>query len=214
MTATPAGPTPKGRERRTALLDAAERILGASGGSELTMRTVADEAGVRLGHLQYYFPTRSDLLAALLDRILADSLARVAGLTETPANGSGDEEEGKAGADLPAVLDSILVDHDDLPLVRLFTEVWSMAAHDEEAARAVRAFYAAYTGHVAGFVLGRSPGLTPADARSRAEVFVMLVEGAALFRSGVTGRPDPAGDALLRRTLLGLLDPGQEGPRA
>lgn len=189
---SPAAPTPKGLQRRTALLDAAEGILGSSGGAELTMRTVADAAGVRLGHLQYYFPTRSDLLAALLDRILASSLERVSGLT---------------GADgLPAVLDTLLGDHEDLPLVRLFTEVWSMAAHDEEAAAAVRGFYAAYAEHVAEFVRARSPRTPPQTARARAEVFVMLMEGSALFRSGVTGRPSAAGDALLRGTLLGILD--------
>ncbi|WP_326586848.1 TetR/AcrR family transcriptional regulator [Streptomyces sp. NBC_01294] len=215
--ATPGGPTPKGHQRRTALLDAAERILGSSGGAELTMRAVADAAGVRLGHLQYYFPARSDLLAALLDRILTASLARVAALTDASGAdagaGAGADADAGAGADTnadadagaEAILDTVLGDHDDLPLVRLFTEVWSMAAHDEEAARAVRAFYAAYAGHVAEFIRGRSPALTPAAAAARAEVFVMLMEGSALFRSGITGRPTTPADTLLRRTLLGLL---------
>ncbi|MEV7521363.1 TetR/AcrR family transcriptional regulator [Streptomyces sp. NPDC091371] len=195
-TAPPPGPTPKGRQRREALLDAAERILTSSGGAELTMRTVAEAAGVRLGHLQYYFPTRTDLLAALLDRILAASLERVAGLAFVQ------------GAGLPAVLDTLLGEHEDLPLVRLFVEVWAMAAHDEAAAEAVRGFYGAYAAHVAEFITGRSPALPPDEARARAEVFVMLMEGSALFRSGLAGRPAPAGDAVLRRTLLGLLGHG------
>ncbi|WP_420078980.1 TetR/AcrR family transcriptional regulator [Streptomyces sp. JL4002] len=206
----PNSPTAKGKQRRTALLDAAERILGTSGGAELTMRAVADAAGIRLGHLQYYFPARSDLLAALLDRILAASLARVAALTS--ADG--------AGADVEAVLDTVLGEHEDLPLVRLFTEVWSMAAHDEAAAAAVRSFYAAYAAHVAAFVRSGSPragageaaegpeATDPAEAASRAEVFVMLMEGSALFRSGITGRPGARTDAVLRRTLLGLLTGG------
>ncbi len=212
--ATPGGPTPKGHQRRTALLDAAEEILGSSGGAELTMRAVADAAGVRLGHLQYYFPARSDLLAALLDRILAASLARVAALTDASGAdagtgagaGAGTDAGAGAGAGAAAILDTVLGDHDDLPLVRLFTEVWSMAAHDEEAAHAVRAFYAAYARHVAEFIRGRTPSLTPAAAAARAEVFVMLMEGSALFRSGITGRPKPPTDAVLRRTLLGLLE--------
>ncbi|MFI8447149.1 TetR/AcrR family transcriptional regulator [Streptomyces erythrochromogenes] len=198
-------PTPKGHQRRAALLDAAEHVLGSAGGAELTMRAVADAAGVRLGHLQYYFPARSDLLAALLDRILAASLARVAALAEA----------GDAADDPAAVLDTLLGDHDDPSLVRLFAEVWAMAAHDGDAAGAVRAFYAAYAGHVARFVRDRSPGLDPVAAQSRAEVFVMLMEGAALFRSGIAGSAAPATDAVLRRTLLGLLGtPGPEGRAA
>ncbi|MGW6982517.1 TetR/AcrR family transcriptional regulator [Streptomyces sp. NPDC054932] len=190
-----AEPTPKGRQRRTALLDAAERVLTSFGGSELTLRAVAEEAGVRLGHLQYYFPTRAALLSALLDRVLASSLERVTALTAAHTNGT----------DLEALLDGILSDHDDPRLVLLFTEVWALAAHDEEAAAAVRAFYGQYVTHVAGFVQDRAPDLSAAEARHRAEVFVMLMEGSALFRSGITGRRTADTDARLRETALTLL---------
>ncbi|MEV6575401.1 TetR/AcrR family transcriptional regulator [Streptomyces sp. NPDC051577] len=194
MNAVP-GPTSKGKQRRTALLDAAERVLSSSGGSQLTLRAVAEEAGVRLGHLQYYFPARTDLLSALLDRVLASSLERVTALTVAPTHGSGYE----------ARLDNLLSDHEDPRLVRLFTEVWSLAAHDEEAAAAVRAFYDQYVTHVAVFIEDQAPGLSAAEARPRAEVFVMLMEGSALFRSGITGRRTAGADALLRETALALL---------
>ncbi|MCZ7462326.1 TetR/AcrR family transcriptional regulator [Streptomyces sp. WMMC940] len=199
--------TSKGHQRRTALLDAARRILFTSGGAELTMRAVADAAGVRLGHLQYYFPSRSDLLAALLERILADSLERIAALAPT-TEGDGDAD-GTGGrccrADPGPALESILADHDDPDLVRLFTEVWAMAAHDAQAAEAVTAFYAAYAAQLAAFIREHAPQTGPEDARSRAEVFVMLMEGAALFRSGIAGRPAAPTEALLRQVLLGLV---------
>nr|WP_145492675.1 MULTISPECIES: TetR/AcrR family transcriptional regulator [Streptomyces] len=191
---TGAGPTAKGLRRRNELLDAAERLLSATG-EALTLRAVADEAGVRLGHLQHYFPTRADLLAALLDRVLTTSLERIAERTE-PA--------GEAAA--PAVvLDSVLGDHDEPSLVSLFTKVWSMAAHDEPAAEALRSFYADYAGHVIAIVRRHLPGLDEAEARARAEVFVMVVEGAAIFRSGIAGRRTSRTDDVLRRTLLTLL---------
>ncbi|MET9599282.1 MULTISPECIES: TetR/AcrR family transcriptional regulator [unclassified Streptomyces] len=192
------GPTSKGRQRRTALLDAAERVLTGSGGSELTLRAVAEEAGVRLGHLQYYFPARSDLLSALLDRILASSLERVTALTALTAADT-------HGTDREALLDAVLSDHDDPRLVMLFTEVWALAAHDEEAAAAVRAFYDQYVTHVAAFVREHAPGVSEAEAHHRAEVFVMLMEGSALFRSGITGRRTAGTDARLREAALTLL---------
>ncbi|QHC27526.1 TetR/AcrR family transcriptional regulator [Streptomyces sp. HF10] len=191
---TGAGPTAKGLRRRNELLDAAERLLSATG-EALTLRAVADEAGVRLGHLQHYFPTRADLLAALLDRVLTTSLERIAERTD-PA--------GEAAA--PAVvLDSVLGDHDEPSLVSLFTKVWSMAAHDEPAAEALRSFYADYAGHVIAIVRRHLPELDEAEARARAEVFVMVVEGAAIFRSGIAGRRTQRTDDVLRRTLLTLL---------
>ncbi|MEU2448964.1 TetR/AcrR family transcriptional regulator [Streptomyces sp. NPDC012765] len=192
------GPTSKGRQRRTALLDAAERVLTGSGGAELTLRAVAEEAGVRLGHLQYYFPARSDLLSALLDRILASSLERVTALTALTAAHT-------HGIDHEALLDAVLSDHDDPRLVMLFTEVWALAAHDEEAAAAVRAFYDQYVTHVAAFVREHAPGVSEAEAHHRAEVFVMLMEGSALFRSGLTGRRTAGTDARLREAALTLL---------
>ncbi|MFF3013376.1 TetR/AcrR family transcriptional regulator [Streptomyces sp. NPDC057939] len=193
-----AAPTPKGQQRRAALLDAAERVLTSSGGSELTLRAVAEEAGVRLGHLQYYFPARAALLSALLDRVLTASLERVTGLTDALTDEAG----------LDALLDGVLSDHDDPRLVRLFTEVWALAAHDEEAAAAVRAFYDGYVAHVASFVRDRTPGVSADDARHRAEVFVMLMEGSALFRSGITGRRSPGTDARLRGAARDLLAGG------
>ncbi|MFD3869258.1 TetR/AcrR family transcriptional regulator [Streptomyces sp. NPDC058623] len=203
------GPTPKGQQRRAALLDAAERVLTSAGGSELTLRAVAEEAGVRLGHLQYYFPARTDLLSALLERVLTLSLERVTHLTDTARPTEAGPDSGRGAgmeAALDALLDGVLSDHDDPRLVRLFTEVWALAAHDEEAAAAVRAFYDRYAAHVASFVRGNAPGVSAADAHHRAEVFVMLMEGSALFRSGITGRRSTGTDARLRsaaRTLLG-----------
>lgn len=87
------------------------------------------------------------------------------------------------------------------------TEVWALAAHDQEAAAAVRAFYDQYATHVAALLRDRVPGLPAATARHRAEVLVMLMEGAALFRSGV-GRRSTWTDTHLRHVLLTLLTEG------
>ncbi|MFJ3976368.1 hypothetical protein [Streptomyces sp. NPDC090021] len=53
--------------------------------------------------------------------------------------------------------------------------------------------------------------MDPVAAHSRAEVFVMLMEGAALLRSGIAGRATPVTDAVLRRTLLDLPGPPADG---
>ncbi|MFI6798276.1 TetR/AcrR family transcriptional regulator [Streptosporangium canum] len=56
MTAT------KGAKRQAELLDAAERVLTTRGNANAALRDFAAEAGVRIGHLQHYFPTRADLI--------------------------------------------------------------------------------------------------------------------------------------------------------
>ncbi|WP_445398711.1 TetR/AcrR family transcriptional regulator [Streptomyces sp. LE64] len=204
MTDTPAGtPAPttratgKGARKRGELLDAAEHVLLASGYADLSMRAVATAAGVRLGHLQYYFPARSDLVAAVLDRVLRRSLDRLEPLLATAAD--------PAGADPSAWVAALLEDQEDPALVRLFTELWALAALDETVAVAVRAFYTAYRDQVAAHLGGRRPDLPADECRARAEVFVMLVEGASLFRSGVAAHRSARTDATLIATAAALL---------
>ncbi|MEV0193758.1 TetR family transcriptional regulator [Kitasatospora purpeofusca] len=188
----------KGAERREALLDAAEEVLVTEGGPEWTMRAVAAAAGVRLGHLQYYFPTHADLVAAVLERVLRRSADRLAPLLSTDAGAPG----ATAG-----VVTTLLSEQEDARLMRLFAEVWALAARDTTVAAAVRGFYDDYRTQVAAFLARRRPDLPEAELQARAGVFIMLIEGASLFRSGVAGERDPATDETLVRTALALLGP-------
>ncbi len=222
-TAGTGGATPtrgrKGVERREALLDAAEEVLVAEGGPEWTMRAVAAAAGVRLGHLQYYFPTHADLVAAVLERVLRRSAERLAPLlaaeADTPADGTdaadGAVREPRDGepSDGPAarIVAGLLHEQEDARLMRLFVEVWALAARDATVAAAVRGFYGDYREQVAAFLARRRPELPEEVRRARAGVFVMLIEGASMFRSGVAGEREPATDEALVRTALALLGP-------
>ncbi|MGX2992736.1 TetR/AcrR family transcriptional regulator [Streptomyces sp. JNUCC 64] len=195
MTDTPPSRPPgtgKGARKRGELLDAAERVLLSSGHAELSMRAVAASAGVRLGHLQYYFPSRSDLVAALLGRVLDRSQERLRPLLA-------------AASDPATLVTALLADQDDPALVRLFTELWALAALDETVATAVRAFYTTYREEVAAHIQRGAPALPAEECRARAEVFVMLVEGASLFRSGIAGHRAPRTDTRLTETAAALL---------
>ncbi|MGW6917741.1 TetR/AcrR family transcriptional regulator [Kitasatospora sp. NPDC054939] len=226
----------KGEQRRAALLDTAEALLIDAGSAELSMRAVASAAGVRLGHLQYYFPARADLVAALLDRILRRSEERLLPLLATVGAGSptapaaadptptdrtptdpdathpapttadaADAADPAPADPADALVTALLADQDDPRLVRLFAELWALAARDEAVARAVRAFYAGYREKVAAFLAERVPGLPEEVYAARAQVFLMLIEGAALFRSGLAGERDPGADEVLARTARSVL---------
>ncbi|MFE6051520.1 TetR/AcrR family transcriptional regulator [Kitasatospora sp. NPDC056446] len=182
----------KGAQRREQLLDTAEELLVTTGGAGLSMRAVAAAAGVRLGHLQHYFPTHAELVSAVLERVLGRSAERLAPLLDP-------------GGDEDALLRALLAEQQDVRLVRLFAELWALAAHDTSVAAAVRAFYDRYRDLVACYLATRHPDLDEGRRRSRAQVFIMLIEGASLFRSGIAGVPDDAADAELLRTARSLL---------
>ncbi|MFD3803125.1 TetR/AcrR family transcriptional regulator [Streptomyces sp. NPDC058611] len=194
--------TAKGSARRAALLDAAERTLVGGGHGALSLRAVAEAAGVRLGHLQYYFPTRDGLLDAVLDRLLSRSLERLADVA--PGLGGGGEQAAEP-VPLQRVIALLLAEQNDPDLVRVFVELWALAARDEAVAAAVRTFYGRYADLVAEQVRLHLPGLPEQERRARAEAFIALLEGSALMRSGIAGNASPATDSLIAQTAYALL---------
>ena len=66
-----------GTERRAALLDAAQEILAEKGLPRVTVREVAERAGVKPALVNYYFGSKDDLLRAVADRISAKLLASI-----------------------------------------------------------------------------------------------------------------------------------------
>jgi AcrR family transcriptional regulator len=61
---------------RRQILDAAASVLRGSGHGGLTMRQIADEAGVGLGHIHYHFGSRRKLVLEVLADQNAQRLAR------------------------------------------------------------------------------------------------------------------------------------------
>jgi AcrR family transcriptional regulator len=61
--------------RLQSILDATGRLLGRGGTEAVTMRAVAEEAGVSLRLVQYYGRSKDHLLGATLDQLSARSLA-------------------------------------------------------------------------------------------------------------------------------------------
>ncbi|MGJ3191535.1 TetR/AcrR family transcriptional regulator [Paenarthrobacter nitroguajacolicus] len=197
----------KGALRKVALLDAAEDVLVTKGNANAAMRDFAAAAGVRIGHLQHYFPTRADLIRAVLERTLERSLRRlaeVAGLDLAP---------GAAGSlsrdDSHRLLTALLQEHSSLADVKIHLEIWALAASDEQAANALRAFYAQYAGHVQGVVRRGRLELPEPEVAGIAAAIVSLFEGAAVTRSDVAGLRTGEADQTIIRTAQWLIH-GQE----
>ncbi len=174
----------KGRARAEAILDAATAIVIAEGATALSTRRVAARAGVRPGHLQYYFPTRQDLVRALLERYLergAESAERRAAAIPSAA----------PEARLEAALDGILADHLSPDHRRFLWELWALAARDPAVAEAMQAFYRSYWRGLVTALLEREPALGRPRAERRAALLVAMLEGLTLFRSRTGGHELP-----------------------
>ncbi|MEM9705976.1 MAG: TetR family transcriptional regulator, partial [Pseudomonadota bacterium] len=58
----------KAKDRRAEIVSAAQSILANDGAGALTLRAIANEVGIKLASLQYYFPTYAALVEALVDK--------------------------------------------------------------------------------------------------------------------------------------------------
>src|ERR1700690_4598318 len=64
-------------DRRESLIEAAIAAVREGGYSALTQPKVAARAGMSQSHLTYYFPTRSDLVKAVAERIVSMQFERM-----------------------------------------------------------------------------------------------------------------------------------------
>lgn len=187
----------KGLRRSEEILDAAARLLAQAGYAQLSTRKIAAHAGIRPGNLQYYYRTKQDVVRALLDRYLAESVraieARVAASAGTPE------------ARLLAAVEGLVADQQVGRSCDFFREIWALAARDRAVARAVRDFYARYRDGVALALLAVNPALGAERANRHAALVVALLEGLTVFRFGRgAALEDPALAAEVPRLALQL----------
>ncbi|MEX0839031.1 MAG: TetR family transcriptional regulator [Parvibaculum sp.] len=183
MQGSPAA-TGKGATRREQILEAASALLLEEGYARFSARGVAARAGLRLSHVQYYFPAPADMLAELLDRFVrrySDEIrARFAG----PGNG---EQR------LHRALDFLLNDEAYRRDCGIFMlEVASFAARNEAIAAALRRYYAVYLDGFVDMVKALNPALAPRERDRRARQSIAFIEGMAMTRPhmGAKGEAD------------------------
>jgi len=67
--------TVKGERTRSTILDAAERQLSERGYAGVSLRGIIEEAGVQMGQLQHYFPSKEAVFVGVIERRLPEVVA-------------------------------------------------------------------------------------------------------------------------------------------
>jgi AcrR family transcriptional regulator len=154
-------------------LTAAETLLIDQGYHNLSMRRVAAAAGLTLGNLQYYFPSKD----ALIKAVLGNCIQRYLDMFE--------QIRANAGADpvkqFESLIAEILRDLNTKNTTVFFPEVWSLANHDENATRSLDAMYEKYRLVLIEVITLINPTLSP-DQLKRLAVFISAsMEGHTIF---------------------------------
>lgn len=96
--------------RRATLTDAVWSLIARGGVEAVSLRTVATEAGVSMGRVQYYFATKDALLLHALERAHQRMEVRIE--SRIAALGPGDDDSPERDhAVLAAILDELLGEH-------------------------------------------------------------------------------------------------------
>ncbi len=71
-------------DRRTTILDAAERCFARAGFHQASMNEICAEAGMSPGNLYRYFPSKEAIIAGIAERSRADAAASFAAVAKAP----------------------------------------------------------------------------------------------------------------------------------
>lgn len=192
MTASRVPQQARGEERRELILRATLAVIGRSGIAAVTHRSVAEEAGVPLGSLTYWFATKDDLLREALRRFVADEAERLNAVAVQLGAGAGPADIAERFA---AVLEAN-GGPEQIAQFELYLEAARTPALREIADESFRAYE-----EVAAAAL-RAAGVD--DPERIAPLFVSLADGLGVRRMA-TGQA-PSLDALLLE-LFGALAP-------
>jgi len=177
----------KGQHRAGEILIAARAVLVEEGYPAFTARKVAQRLQIRQSNVQYYFPTKADLVRALFERAMQESskafALQTAGRKLSPSRR------------ILWSVDQFLQSHHSLEEQVFLRELWALSAHDPDVAEAMNGFYARLIDLVTRSLLALNPKLGRRKAQRRALIVVSLIDGLSIFH-GAVGLEHPAVDGI------------------
>ncbi|WP_045732462.1 TetR/AcrR family transcriptional regulator [Pseudarthrobacter chlorophenolicus] len=154
-------------DRQSRILEAALDLLSRHGISGVSMRSVAREAGVALGLVNYYYDDKTSLIRAALHRVDEHDLLLV-----TPDPDLTPDEQLRTALRRVAGADLLTTKYLSLRL-----HLWALAQADEGYAEINAAAFDRYIDGLATLVANARPGLSWAECRDRASDIVVIQNG-------------------------------------
>jgi AcrR family transcriptional regulator len=155
------------------ILDGAVQVLMRYGHVEFTVRRVAKAAHIAPGNLAYHFPSKRQLLRAVISRLVKEYSEELEAFllhAEIPL-----EQE------MESLVRWFLTHAIAVETMRTFREIWAMALHDAVIRRAVDDFYDAVMERSASALQRACPTASVTHIREFVQLLELLTEGAAVL---------------------------------
>lgn len=153
-----------------------------AGYAQFSMRNVAAEAGMRLANVQYYFPTRSHLVRALMQ----DTQQRYeAAYRECLLKAPPDRHER-----FNAIMDFNLSDVANPETRRFITQMWALLdTLDADSGQLLNEFYEMDIAAMSERIAEVDPNCPAVEVRRRATLLAAMIEGLVVVRGAHSSSP-------------------------
>jgi len=158
----------KGEITRQAIVDEARRILVDEGYENFVLRQIAKNIGIQPGNLQYYFPTKKDLIWEVLSPEINKYSTTYNELSEGTSSGS---------AKILTMVNFLLEDIKSKATCNIWFTIWALAPHDPEIADLMDRWYQAYLEDLAKLIQAAEPKLALQRAHHIARIITALMDG-------------------------------------
>lgn len=160
----------KGAERELSVVTAAAELIAEQGLAQLRMADVAERAGMSVGHVTYYFPSKTELLVRAIQQSEEQFQSEVRKALE---------RRGDAWVRLTALIELAAASGPNDPGWLLWFEVWANAATDPELAEVQRQLDGWWRQQMADVIAyGTERGdFAPKDSARAASILSALTDG-------------------------------------
>ena len=177
----------KGSQTLLKILSAARDVFIENGYGEFNLKRVSERCGLARGNVTYYFPSRDDLLQALLQAVIG-------GYTWDFDHIMADEET-SAEDKFVAIVRLIVEDLGTRETSIFFPELWALANRSGYAAVEMEQLYADARKYLVELIAEINPDLSPDEQQAVALFCSAALEGTDTLRRTRSGAP---GDAFRR----------------
>jgi AcrR family transcriptional regulator len=171
----------KGRARVSDIFQAARNVLLQRDYTQFSLRNVAAEAGMHLSNLQYYFPTRDDLVHQLLRDVASryeDHYERL--FRDLPAD---------PAVRFAAIAHYLVEDIHELNTRRFFIQLWALLESSGDGGELLHELYARHIDKLAGYLADMNPATPAFLCRQRATLIAAQIEGMMLLLENAHTEP-------------------------
>jgi AcrR family transcriptional regulator len=189
-------PTPRKTAARRA-----RPVLAQEGYAEFSLRRVARRVNIRLSTLQHYFPSRDDLLRAVVEHTVAEYDATY----ERQSSRWGTSARSK----LVGMVRYLLEDLRQPDTAGFFVEFWARGLRDPMAGRLLHQAYRHHRDRIRIAMAPLNPSISGHTAELRALLAVALIEGLTIFIGGQRVR-DPSLEGLEEEVIRWILRMARE----